>query len=62
MLENGALLFNRVGGEGFETNCGFSIVTILPIYLFSYLSLCKVMSRGFRFTANELFVFCCKAV
>ncbi|CDT84232.1 hypothetical protein VCR8J2_240179 [Vibrio coralliirubri] len=57
MPENGALLFNRVSGEGFETNCGFSIVAILPSDLFSYLSLCKAMSRVLRLTANEFVCF-----
>ncbi|MEZ8387336.1 hypothetical protein AB6C98_27095, partial [Vibrio splendidus] len=46
LLENGALLFNRVGREGFESNCGFSMVTILPVYLFfTYLFTLAVVRR-----------------
>ncbi|CDT59809.1 hypothetical protein VCR6J2_610172 [Vibrio coralliirubri] len=62
MPENGALLFNRVSGEGFETNCGFSIVMILSVYFFSYHSLCQVMSRVSGLPRMRLFVFYSKAV
>ncbi|CDT03427.1 hypothetical protein VCR4J5_1510009 [Vibrio crassostreae] len=32
MPENGALLFNRVNREAFESNCGDFFVTVLPVY------------------------------